>query len=220
MLLAAIGFGLRRRRRLEEADDAFQREELPPDLEEISSPLVQTAVSEPRRVWTQLELAFEPQSLTMALVNARLAYRLSLKNLTDAAVGPVSIACDIISAHSSLSVEEQLLPGRGEMLEPKHEIPSLVPGETVSLMSELQLPITAILPIRSGNASLFVPLVRFRITAPDSDGPPLVGTRIFVIGERPGQVGRRLKPIRVDLGPRTFSRIDQREIEAQSEALG
>lgn len=146
----------------------------------------------------------------MALVNARLAYRLSLTNLGDAAVGPVSIACDILSAHASLS--EQLLFA-GDMVEPTHQFRSLVPGETISLTSELQLPIAAIRPIRSGNASLFVPLARFRITALDAGQPPLTNTRIFVIGESPEQPGRRLTPIRIDRGSRTFSRISQREIE-------
>lgn len=149
----------------------------------------------------------------MALVNARLVYRLSLTNLGNASIGPVSIACDIISAHASLSAREQLLFG-GDKVEPKHQFRSLAPGETVSLTGELQLPIAAILPIRSGNASLFVPLARFHITALDAGQPPLVSTRIFVIGENPEQPGRRLRPIRIDLGPRTLSRISQRELES------
>ena len=102
------------------------------------------------------------------------------------------------------------------MAEPKHQLPSLEPGETISLASELQLPISDILPIRSGRASLFVPLVRFRIDAPDAEGHPRIATRIFVIGESPEQPGRRLKPIRIDLGPRTFSRISQREVETSA----
>lgn len=163
---------------------------------------------------SQIELEFEPQSLTLALINARLSYRLSVKNMADAPVGPVGIACDIISAHASLSAEEQLLfKERGDIAELKHQLRSVEPGETISFTSELQLPVSDILPIRSGRASLFVPLVRFRIDAPDAEGRPRVATRVFVIGESPEQPGKRLKPIRMDLGLRTVSRISQREVE-------
>ncbi|RJF90721.1 hypothetical protein D3876_10970 [Sphingomonas cavernae] len=163
----------------------------------------------------QIDLVFEPKSLSMALVNARLSYRLSLTNVTDAPVGPVSIACDIISAHASLSPGEQLLFG-GEMVEPQHHFDSLVPGDTVSLTSELLIPIAAILPVRSGDARLFVPLARFHITVRDAERAPLISTRVFVVGEKPDQLWERLKPIRIDLGPRTFSRIGQREITASA----
>jgi hypothetical protein len=148
----------------------------------------------------------------MALVNATLSYRLSLTNLSDAAIGPVSIACDIISAHASLGDGKQLLSGV-EGAEPGHQLPSLDPGESISLTGALQLPVAAIRPIRSGEASLFVPLARFCTTVLNGGRPPLVCTRVFVIGESPERPGQRLRPIRIDKGPRTLSRISQRELE-------
>lgn len=99
------------------------------------------------------------------------------------------------------------------MAEPGHQLGSLGPGETVSLTGQSQLPIAAIRPVRSGNASLFVPLARFRMTALDAERPAFVSTRIFIIGESPEQPGQRLRPIRIDRGPRTLSRISQREVE-------
>jgi hypothetical protein len=149
----------------------------------------------------------------MALINATLAYRLSLTNRGETAIGPLSIACDIIPAHASLGDGKQLLAG-GEMAEPGHQLRSLGPGETISLTGESQLPIAAIQPVRSGDASLFVPLARFRLTAAlDAGRAPFVSTRIFIIGESPEQPGQRLRPIRIDKGPRTLSRISQREVE-------
>lgn len=214
-LLTGIGLILRRRRRSDDTDISGYMEEPPPLVEDTPMANLQTDVARPPIPPSQIELVFEPQCLTMALVNARLTYRLSLTNRGDAAVGPVSIACDIISAHASLSASEQLLFGPG-VNEPKHQIGSLAPGETISLTGELQLPIAAILPIRSGEASLFVPLVRFHITAGDTGRPPSVSTRIFVIGESPDQPGKRLRPIRIDQGPRTFSGISQREVETSA----
>lgn len=213
LLLTGIGYALRRRRHADDIDDMEQAEDVPPLVEESPAPTPGTGVSRPPSVSSRVELAFEPERLTMALVNARLAYRLSLTNHGDAPVGPVSIACDIISAHGSLNNYEQLL-SESDMGEPKHQFPELSPGESIALTGELQLPIAAILPIRSGGASLFVPLARFRVTALEEGRPSLVSNRIFIIGESPDLPGKRLKPIRIDLGPRTFSHIGQREIKA------
>lgn len=161
---------------------------------------------------SQVKLVFESQRLTMALVNATLTYRLSVTNLSDAAIGPVSIACDIIPAHASLGDGKQLLSGL-EGTVPGHQIRSLDPEECISLTGELQLPIAAIRPIRSGDASLFVPLARFCMTVLNGSRPPLICTSVFIIGESPEQPGQRLRPIRLDKGPRTLSRISQRELE-------
>lgn len=222
LLLAGFGFILRRRLRSAAIEEdgwadvgAAETGDVPPLPEKSPAPISQAASARPIDVSAQVELAFEPRHLTMALINARLAYRLSLTNRADAAIGSVSIACDIISAHASLSHDAQLSFESG-MAEPQHKLGSLGPGETVALTGELQIPIAAILPIHSGDASLFVPLARFHITMLGVDRPPLTSTRIFVIGERPEQPWERLRPLRLDRGQRTFSSIGQREIVASA----
>lgn len=213
LLLAGIGFGWLRRRRSGAGGDIGQTEEAPLPARTARVPTPRARTSPPPVAPGQIELVFEPLSLTMALVNARLAYRLSVKNLGDTVVGPVTIACDIISAHGSLTPGEQLL-FEGEMVEPQHRLASLAPGEAVSVTSELQTPIAAIRPICSGDANLFVPLARFHITALGTGSRPFINTRIFVIGERPQLPRERLRPIRIDAGRRTFSPLSHREIES------
>ena len=158
-----------------------------------------------------VELVLEAQRLTTGLVNATLAYRISLVNRGREAIGPVSIASDIIAAHASRSAGEQLALDP-QTVEPRHQFLSLFPGESITLTGEVRLPLAEIRPIRKGNAALFVPLARFRIVAAEKDKPPRVSTRIFVIGESPEQPGGRLRPFRLDQGPRTFSRIGQRDV--------
>lgn len=211
LLLAGIGWTLRRRRDSDDIDDVEQGENPPPVAEPPTPAVLQGSARAPL-MSSQIELVFEPQRLTMALVNATLAYRLSLTNRSDAAIGPVSIACDIISADTSLGDGKRLLSA-SDRAAPRHQFRSFDPGETISLTSELLLPIAAIRPVRSGDANLFVPLARFCITALDGERLPFVFTRIFIIGESPEQPGQRLRPIRIDKGPRTVSRISQRELE-------
>lgn len=240
LLLSGLALILRRRRREEWEEDldldaeaqAPVEEMLPPPLPVEKAPAPPpspvaddgrivafagrtAAPARPRQpalAADRITLRFEPQRLIMAMVNATLAYRLLLTNRGSEVAGPVRIAGDIIPADASLGGGEQLLMGAG-MAEPLHQLQSLGPGETIELKGMIRFPVAAIPPIRSGNASLFVPLARFHIAVGGPGQPPLVSTRVFVVGESPAQPGERLKPIRIDLGPRTLSSIGQRELE-------
>ena len=57
-----------------------------------------------------------------------------------------------------------------------------------------------------------MPLARFRVEAAATGDIPLTAAQTFVIGELPEQPGAALRPFRLDLGPRTYSRIGQRAV--------
>jgi hypothetical protein len=135
---------------------------------------------------------------------------LIITNRGETAVGPLAVTCDMIGAHSSMPTRFQLEnPGQGD---PNHRIQHLGPGESATISGELRLPLAAITPIRRGEAALFVPLARFRILTWRDGRPPVAINRTFVIGETPPSPDAALKPFRLDLGPRMYSSISQREI--------
>jgi hypothetical protein len=142
------------------------------------------------------------------MVNATLAYRLTLTNRSGATLGPLRIAGDFTSAHASLSEQEQLSLDSGA-LPLLHEAPALAPGETAVLSGELRLPIASILPIHSGASRVFVPLARFRVEA----GGDHVATHVFVIGQASEQPGGALRPFALDRGPGVERGLGQRELE-------
>ncbi|RZJ97628.1 MAG: hypothetical protein EOO76_18565 [Novosphingobium sp.] len=154
-----------------------------------------------------LEMRFEARHLSRAMVNAALAYRLTLTNRADAETGPLRLAGDIVSAHASRSAEEQLLPADAA-LSMLHESATLAPGESVSFAGELRMPIASILPIGSGSARVFVPLARFRAEA----GNGTVATRVFVVGQASEQPGGALRPFPLDRGPGVDRGLGQREL--------
>jgi hypothetical protein len=117
----------------------------------------------------------------------------------------------MIAAHASLPVARQL-GLEGAHLEMRHELASLAPGESATLSGEIRLPLAMITPIRSGAAAFFVPLARFRIEAARKGAETLSLVRTFVVGETPEQAGAALRPFRLDLGPRVYSRVGQREV--------
>ncbi|MCW1430545.1 hypothetical protein [Novosphingobium sp. JCM 18896] len=154
-----------------------------------------------------LEMEFEARHLSRAMVNAALAYRLTLTNRADTETGPLRLAGDIVSAHASLSAEEQLLPVDAA-LATLHEATNLAPGESISLAGELRMPIASILPIHRGGARVFVPLARFRAEA----GNGTVAMRVFVVGQASEQPGGALKPFPLDRGPGVDRGLGQREL--------
>jgi hypothetical protein len=155
-----------------------------------------------------LDMQLEARHLSRALINATLAYRLTLTNRANSAIGPLRIAGDIVSAHASLSAAEQLAPGDAAH-EAIHEVPSLAAGESLSLSGELRLPLASILPIHSGAARVFVPLARFRAELQGGGAT----TRVFVIGQASDQPGGALRPFLLDRGPGIDRALGQRELD-------
>ncbi|MGE3692234.1 MAG: hypothetical protein AB7F98_12740 [Novosphingobium sp.] len=169
-----------------------------------------------------LELVVNPIEVTLAarqmsatLMNTVLKYELVVANQSTEVVGPITIAGDMIGAHASLPTRAQL-EIMGDLLEPHHRHSVLHPGEWAKFTGEFRLPLAAITPIRNGKASLFVPLARFRVEVARKGAPPLVVNRTFVIGETPDNPESALKPFRLDLGPRLYSQIGQREVAASA----
>ncbi|HVR90956.1 MAG TPA: hypothetical protein VHG29_07675 [Novosphingobium sp.] len=215
LLLAALGGLVWWRRRAAEREPEIDFE--PPVVArpepEASEPAVATVgppLLAPQRAPTPadtvLAMALEATRLSATLLNTTLQYRLRLTNHTAAPLGPITVSGDMVAAHATLPVEQQLGLS-GLTLERRHETPVLAPGESVTLSGEIRLPLAAITPIRAGGAALFIPLARFR-----AEAPGLAVVHNFVVGEAPEVADAALRPFRLDLGPRVYSRIGQREL--------
>ena len=158
-----------------------------------------------------LAFALEATRMSATLFNATLAYRLVVTNTGASPLTGIEIGGDMISAHASRPAEEQLGTD-GAALAPLHGVARLGPGESVVLGGELRLPLSSILPIRRGDAHLFVPLARFLALALGPDGPPITLRRAFLVGQSRSKSADKLQPFRLDLGPRLYSELGQRAL--------
>jgi len=203
LVLAGLGLALRHARRSARrpakaiAAPPIERPRLEPARPAAPSAPVLTGVAEP------LQVELEPLRFSLTLMNATLAYRLELANRGAAALTGVTIGADMISAHASLSREEQLSGPSAGNGAAAQRIERLEPGERRVVEGEFRLPFRQIVPIRQGEAALLLPLARFRVEA-DGAGPVV---RTFVVGQ-PGQ-GTGLQPFRLDQGPRVYPRVAQ-----------
>ncbi|MBW8784029.1 MAG: DUF11 domain-containing protein [Novosphingobium sp.] len=159
-----------------------------------------------------LVLALEATRMSATLLNTTLAYSLVVTNTGPDPLGPLTVSGDMIAAHATMPAEAQL--GDGHDLPERHRLPPLAPGESATLNGEMRLPLASIVPIRQGAAALFVPLVRFRVDAERDGQPPLTLVGNYVVGEPPAAPNTGLRPFRLDLGPRIYAPIAQRQLAA------
>ncbi len=158
-----------------------------------------------------IEVTLEARRMSASLMATTLAYKVVVTNRGAQVLSGLAVEGDMISAHSSLPAEQQIA-GDTQTLEPRHALVELAPGESATFVGDFRLPLTSVTPIRAGQAAYFVPLARLRVKASTPAGSPLVSVQTFVVGELPEQPGAALRPFRLDLGPRTYSRIGQRAV--------
>jgi hypothetical protein len=173
-------------------------------------PAQATPGATPRTAGGHIAVSLTARRLSATLMNTALTYELSILNTGPDPIGPIAVSGDMIGAHAS--IPPRILLETAADGEPHHRIPRLDPGESATMSGELRLPLAAITPIRHGAATLFVPLARFRLLVFREGRPPVSANHAFVIGEDPQNPGAALKPFRLDLGPRLYSGITQREL--------
>ncbi|HEX4848118.1 MAG TPA: hypothetical protein VFV30_08235 [Novosphingobium sp.] len=158
-----------------------------------------------------LGITLEARRMNASLVATTLNYVLRLTNTGSEALTALAVEGDMVSAHASLPPEAQIADDK-QRLEPRHALVELAPGESAEFTGDFRLPLTAVTPIRAGEAAYFVPLARLRVAARTAAGESLVQVQTYVVGELPEASGGALKPFRLDLGPRTYSRLGQRAV--------
>lgn len=160
-----------------------------------------------------IAFAFEPTKLSITLMNATLSYRLTVSNRARRPFDNIRIGGDILSAHASLPMEEQVTQA-GDTLELRHELDTLLPGQNAVLSGQIALPLRSVRAVRRGEIVLFVPLARWKIDAGSANAIVLCTA---LVGQNPAGPGAGLRPFRLDLGPAIYSEIGQRTIEVPSE---
>ena len=146
--------------------------------------------------------------MQLSMVYATLSYRLLVTNRGRDAVGPIAIGGDMIAAHRSLPVGEQLCP-QHDTLPRLHQMGELAPGDTVTLAGQLRLPLAEIRAVRIGGAQCFLPLVR--IALPQAG----IGARlhVFTLGLPAERPDGALLALRMDRGFAFYRPLGQREID-------
>lgn len=142
------------------------------------------AVREPPRI----DLALEITAASRSLMMFTLEYRLTIANRSARAVGDLNTAMQLACARAGAAPSSGAAQGLAS-------IDRIGPHQARNLTGTLQLPLSAIAPLRQGQTPLFVPLVHVTL---EGEGLP-AQVRSFVIGT-PSPSGR-VHPIALDVPP-------------------
>lgn len=147
-----------------------------------------------------------PAKLSRSMMNATLSCAITIQNNSAHSIENLQISGDLVTAHGKVPASEQLADSATE-LAPLDTMPTLAPGEKTELTANLNLPVRQIRTIAQGRATLYVPLLRLRVTGEGLD--PV--TQTFVIGMKPPGSGK-VQPFRLDEMPQTYRQIGSRAL--------
>ncbi|WDA39985.1 hypothetical protein [Erythrobacter sp. BLCC-B19] len=140
----------------------------------------------------RLDLTLEITSATRSVMMFSVGWRLTIANRSDRAVNDVSAAVQLACARASAGAGNAPSPGAAQGLA---AIDRIGPQQARSLTGTVQLPLSAIAPLRQGTTPLFVPLAHVTL---EGEGLRAM-TRSFVIGPR--SPSGRVHPIALDQPP-------------------
>lgn len=143
----------------------------------------------------RLDLTLDITGATRSLMMFTIRYRLNIANRSERAVTDLSAAMQLVCARASTGARTGTAPnapspGSAQALA---QIDRVGPHQSRSITGEVQLPLSAIAPLRQGTKPLFVPLVHATIEGQHQRAL----TKSFVIGT-PSASGR-VHPIPLDV---------------------
>ncbi|GMM93243.1 hypothetical protein [Qipengyuania sp. MTN3-11] len=155
-----------------------------------------------------LSLRIEALRMSRSLLNATLAYRVTVLNRSVSALNEVAIEADLASAHGELPMEQQVA-GAGTALEERHATKRLAAGQSARFEGQVTLPLASARVIHQGQVALLVPLLRLRARAAGIE--PVA--RTLAIGPAASGGGSRLVPFNLEDGPRSYEPLAQKTID-------
>jgi hypothetical protein len=151
----------------------------------------ESAAAPPAADLPRLDLTLEITAATRSLMMFTLEYRLAIANRSERAVNDLALALQLACARAS-GAGNAPSAGSAQALQ---SIARIGPHQARSITGTVQLPLSAIAPLRQGTTPLFVPLVH--VTLEGEGQRPLA--RSFVVGT-PSASGR-VHPIPLDVPP-------------------
>ncbi len=163
-----------------------------PKVLRLAAPVANTAAGVPAAADEppRLDLALEITAATRSVMMFTVEYRLTIANRSDRAVNDARLAVQLACARASAGNAPSA--GAAQALA---DVARLGPNQMRAVTGTVQLPLSAIAPLRQGQTPLFVPLVHVTL-----EGESLPATsKSFVIGT-PSASGR-VHPIPLDVPP-------------------
>lgn len=157
----------------------------------------------------RLEITLEVTSATRSVMTFSLGYRLTIANRSDRAVSDLGVAVQLAPAQRGEG--NAAAPGAAQRLD---RIARVGPHQARTITGEVQLPLSAIPPLRQAAVPLFIPLLHATL---EGEGQSVL-SRSFVIGTPSASGAGRVHPIRLDTPPGGIAGLVAQPLSAKTQA--
>lgn len=208
------GWLLFRRRRKGDTDD--EERELVTAVTPAPASIV--APSAPARPITvvanrpQISLEFIPEKATLGFSSLTLKGQLQLVNNGDASASDMQLRLAMISANQRQKETIAAFTGGSIPVEPK-PLGEARAGERLALDIEMAVQVSELDSYMIGEKKIFVPVMLANLAYAWDGGTDNV-TMAWMVGRETTPLQEKMGPLRLDLGPRSFSPLGQRPIYA------
>lgn len=156
----------------------------------------------------RIDLTFEITGATRSMMMFKLNYRLNLANRSDRAVNDLAVAVQLVSAQTGRNNAAPVAAARHLA-----QVERIGPHQSRSVSGEVQMPLSAIVPIMQGQTPLFIPLVHVTLKG---EGQQTLA-RSFVIGNPSGGSDGRVQPLNLQQTPGSLPGLKARAIAAPAD---
>ncbi len=214
-LLAVLWF---RRRRTSATDEPQERGVAPAQANsartaESVAPVLSAASVKPS-TQAGITLAFMPEKATISFTTLTVKGQLRLINEGSKPARDMQLRAGLISASAAQGafIEAFHAADTDDKAEP---LGDANPGERIAMAIELAVPLTDMESFSVGGQKLLVPIMVASLTyANESDGHRQTARIACMIGREANPPAPKMGPLRLDLGPRSFTPLGQRPVHA------
>ncbi len=188
-----------------------------PTPQAAAPPPVPAAVAAPvAQSGEGIEVTFLPDYAAATFTRVAMRYAVTVRNTGAEQVAGLTLHAAMIpaSAGQDAEVAAFIADDSGEVV---HRIESLAPGEAIEIEGEMALPLNQARAVRYGQRLLFVPVAAFAFRFTRDQRACLVPLA-YMVGVDSGGAQGKMGPLRLDLGPKTYSQVGQRPLALASAA--
>ncbi|WP_379922230.1 hypothetical protein [Erythrobacter sp. R86502] len=172
------------------------RRQRPPKALRLAAPVAATHSPVPDSAAPRVDITLDITAASRSVMMFTVQYRLTLANRSERAISDVAIALELACARTGAAPAggNAASPGRAPSVA---SVERIGPHQARSITGQVQLPLSAIQPLRQGATPLFIPLMHVTL---EGEGLPAL-SKSFVIGTPSGSGSGRVHPIALDRPP-------------------
>jgi hypothetical protein len=169
----------------------------------LAAPVPEAAEARP---W--LELVFNPTRAAATQSHTEIAFEFALRNIGNVAAHNIRIDVRIFNASDEGQVAEFFAnPDPNGVVAPQ----PVPPGIESHFRSRVEMPLEDVRAVMVEGRALFIPVIAFNVTYEWANGRMGQTSRSYLVGRETETPSEKMAPFRLDLGPRVYRSLGQRQ---------